>query len=219
MTSPTVTTIVFDLDGTLVDSSDAVVEAFNWALQQKGYQAAPAEDVIGTIGTPLPDMFASYVSPEQDRDEMVALFRDRFRLIYLKKSQLLPGVAGALSRLAAAGFVLGVATTKPRYFAEPILEHLGVLRYIATVAGAEEVERLKPAPDVLLLVLKRLGKTATEALYVGDRPLDVAAARAADIRVACVLTGHAREAAVRAARPDQVFPDLPALEAWLTSCT
>ena len=212
-----ITTLVFDLDGTLIDSSEAVVDAFNHALREKGYAKAPPEAVAATIGHSLSDMFAPYIPTEQDPDEMIGLFRSRFRSVCLEGSRLLPGVPEALAHLAAAGFSLGVATTKPRYFTEPILEHLGVLQYISAVAGAEEVEHLKPAPDALLLVLERLGKTPQETLFVGDTPLDVGAARAAGIRVACVLTGHSPEAAVRAANPDRIFADLRAVEDWVIS--
>jgi phosphoglycolate phosphatase len=200
--------IIFDLDGTLVDSGEAVSDAFNRALREKGYAEAPADAICSTIGHPLPVMFAPYVPDDQDPDEMVELYRVRYREVYLEKTRLISGVSEALSGFWEAGFDLGVATTKPRYFTEPILENLGVMKYIKTVAGAEEVENLKPAPDVILLAMKRLGRGSEETLFVGDTPLDVKAARAAKTRVVCVLTGHTAEEELRSFVPDMVFKNL-----------
>jgi phosphoglycolate phosphatase len=210
--------IIFDLDGTLVDSGEAVSDAFNWALREKGYAEAPVDSICSTIGHPLPVMFAPYVPENQDPDEMVELYRVRYSEIFIEKTYLIDGAADTILKLADAGYDLGVATTKPRSFTEPILENLGVLKHFKTVAGAEEVENLKPAPDVILLAMKRLGRGPEETLFVGDTPLDVRAARAANTRVVCVLTGHAPEDELRACGPDMIFKNLPELEKWINSC-
>ncbi|MHC4662311.1 MAG: HAD family hydrolase [Planctomycetota bacterium] len=212
-----ITTIIFDLDGTLIDSSEAVADSFNYALEKAGYGKAPAEKICALIGHPLPEMFAPFVREEQKMDRMVDLYRERYSIVYLRKTRLIDGAAEALSKLYDCEYTLAVATTKPRSFTEPILEKLGVFRYIMTVAGAEEVENLKPAPDVLLLAMDRLERKPEETLFVGDMPLDVGAARAAGIPVACVCTGHCPEADIRASSPDEVFANLPEAADWIVS--
>jgi len=212
-----ITAIIFDLDGTLIDSSVAVVEAFNGALGRKGYAAAPADAICAAIGNPLPVMFAPHVPAGQDLNEMVALYRECYSPIYLEKTRLIDGVAEALAGLSRAGFALGIATTKPRYFTEPILTHLGVRGYFSAIVGAEDVKNLKPAPDTLIRAMEILGRNSGETIFVGDTPLDIGAARAAGVPVACVLTGHTPPEFIRQSRPDAVFDDLPAFVKWILS--
>ena len=186
------TAIIFDLDGTLVDSSPAIVECMNYALAAKGLPPADAHEVKRGIGTPLEKMFS--VQTDHDPCELVRLYRERYRKVFLQKTQLLPGAKEALQTLKDRGYRLAVATAKPRYFTEPILEHLGVGHLFDAVAGAEEVTRLKPCPDILHLVLSRLGGREGETLYIGDHPVDVAAGHAAGIEVISVTTGfHSRD--------------------------
>ncbi len=219
MFGPPISLIIFDLDGTLVNSGEAVADAFNSALRRKGYAEAPTDAICATIGHPLEAMFAPYLPPGQRPDEMVELYRTRYQEIYLEKTHLLPGVADALPEFAAKGWDLAVATTKPRYFTEPILENLGVLKYFKAIAGAEDVENLKPAPDILQHVMNMMGRNPIETLFVGDTTVDIEAARAVrrGLRIACVLTGHCDEATLREAGPDLIYPDLPALLDDLTA--
>jgi len=184
--------IVFDLDGTLIDSSRAIVECMNYALARKGLPAADTQTIERSIGTPLEKMFSSFT--DDNPSELIRLYREQFSRVFLQKTHLFPGAKESLQAMKKRGYRLAVATTKPRYYAEPILKHLGVRQLFDAVAGAEEVPRLKPSPDILHLVLTRLGCTNEETLYVGDHPVDIAAAKAAGIEVISVTTGfHSRE--------------------------
>ncbi len=186
------TAIIFDLDGTLVDSSPAIVECMNYALAAKGLPPADPYAVKRGIGTALEEMFSSVT--HDDPSELALLYRERYKEVFLEKTHLLDGVKESLQALKDRGYRFAVATAKPRYFTEPILEHLGVGHLFDAVAGAEEVARLKPCPDILHLVLSRLGSREGETLYVGDHPVDVAAGHAAGIEVISVTTGfHSRE--------------------------
>ncbi len=201
--------IVFDLDGTLVDSSDAIVECVNYALARKGLPPADPGTVKRGIGTPLEEIFSAFA--KTDLAELVRLYREQYRGVFLEKTHLLPRVKEALSSLRERGYRLAVATTKPRYFAEPILEHLGVRDFFDAVAGAEEVPRLKPSPDLLQLALSRLGSRSDEALYVGDHPVDVAAANAAGLAVVCVATGFWSRGELERLNPAAVIRNLDEL--------
>jgi phosphoglycolate phosphatase len=207
------TAIIFDLDGTLVDSSPAIVECMNYALAAKGFPPADPYAVKREIGTPLEDMFSSLT--DDDPSELVLRYRERYNEVFLQKTQLLPGAKKALQTLKDRGYRLAVATAKPRYFTEPILEHLGVGPLFEAVAGAEEVACLKPCPDILHLVLSRLGSREDETLYVGDHPVDVAAGHAARIEVISVTTGfHSREE-LEKLHPAAVVEDLRELVSFL----
>jgi len=205
--------IVFDLDGTLVDSSSAIVECMNYALEQKGLPHADPRAVTRRIGTPLEEMFSSV--SDADPGELVRLYREQYRRVFLEKTHLLPAVKESLQTARERGYRLAVATTKPRYFAEPILEHLSIGSFFDAVAGAEEVPRLKPSPDLLHLALARLGCTNEETLYVGDHPVDVAAAKAAAIEVICVATGFWTREELQRLKPAGVVESLDELVALL----
>ncbi len=202
--------IIFDLDGTLVDSSPAIIESINYALARKGLPPAEPHVIERGIGTPLEEMFAS-VTDDADSAELVRLYREQFTRVFLPKSHLFPGVKESLQTARHRGYRLALATTKPRYYAEPILEHLGVRSLFEAVAGAEEVARLKPSPDILHLALARLGSRREETLYVGDHPVDVAAAKAAAVEVICVTTGFWSREELEKLKPAAVVDTLPEL--------
>jgi phosphoglycolate phosphatase len=182
-----VSALILDLDGTLVDSSRAIVECMNYALARKGLPLTDRRTVERNIGTPLEEMFALFT--DADSDELVRLYREQYGRVVLRKTCLLPGVRESLGTARDRGYRLALATTKPRYFAEPILRRLGIGSLFDAVAGGEEVSRLKPAPDLLHLAVARLGCANDEVLYVGDHPVDVAAAKAAEVKIVCVTTG------------------------------
>lgn len=179
--------VIFDLDGTLVDSSEAIVECFDYALRQTGHSPGDPQLIRRNIGRSLERMFSLFT--HGDTTPLVRLYRERYGQIFHEKTHLLPGVKETLGALSERGCRLAVATTKPRYFAEPILDRLGILPFFHAVAGGEEVTRLKPAPDLLHLAVCRLAVSTDKTLYVGDHPVDVAAARSAGIRMISVATG------------------------------
>jgi phosphoglycolate phosphatase len=205
--------IIFDLDGTLIDSSLAIVECVNYALSQKGLPPAGDWEIKRRIGTPLDQIFSHFT--KADPTDLVRLYREEYRRVFLQKTFLLPGVSEVLSSLKARGYRLAVATTKPKYFAEPILEHLSVTHFFDAVAGAEEVERLKPAPDLLHLAMSRLRSKPDETFYVGDHPVDVAAANAAKVKIICVATGFWSRGELEKLNPTAVLQSLAELPSFL----
>lgn len=201
--------IIFDLDGTLVDSSRAIVECINYALAARGLPKAPDDEITKNIGMPLEEMFSPF--SRIDLAGLVRLYREHYRRVFLEKTFLLPGVMEALEMAAGRRYRLAVATTKPAYFARPILENLGVWSFFDTLAGGEEVARLKPSPDLLNLALERLCLGNDETLYVGDHPVDVEAAAAAGIAIVCVATGFWSRGELETLGPAAVIDRLPDL--------
>jgi len=198
--------IIFDLDGTLVDSSAAIVECVNYALSRKGLPLAEPLAIKRRIGTPLEEIFSSLGASEAD--DLVRLYRERYKHIFLGRTHLLDGVKETLEEARRRGYRLAVATTKPRYFAEPILDHLGVGHFFDAVVGAEEVRCLKPFPDLLDLAVGRLRCAKDQVLYVGDHPVDVAAARAAGIQIICVSTGFWSRQELEKLKPAAVLDNI-----------
>src|SRR5262249_270970 len=126
-----------------------------------------------------------------------------------------PGAAEALASLAGAGYLLAVCSNKPRVFTSALLDHLDLTKHLSVALGPEDVARPKPAPDMLLVALKRLGVSAAEALYVGHLTVDIPPARDAGLRVWVVPTGSDERAALENAKPDRLLHDMHELPGLL----
>ncbi|RMG18662.1 MAG: HAD family hydrolase [Deltaproteobacteria bacterium] len=209
--------IVFDLDGTLVDSRADLVQAVNAALEAEGFPQRPPEGVARHIGRGAAHLVRMNL-PESRRDEAtVRRVLEAFRASYFEHladtTRPYDGVPEALAALAEEAR-LGVLTNKPGEAARRLLEALGLDGAFRLVLGGGDVPRLKPHPAGLAEALRRLGGAPAQSYYVGDLPLDVETARGAGCKAAVVTWGFGEAAELRAARPDRVVTSpmrLPAL--------
>jgi 2-phosphoglycolate phosphatase len=202
--------IVFDLDGTLIDSYDAIAESLNAALEAAGHTPLPVEEVRGMVGLGLETLVSKALGPEHV-EEGVRNFRARYEEIFLERTTLMPRVAGTLDQLHRRGYRMSVASNKPSIFTWRILEGLKVRRYLTTVLGPDLVEKKKPHPEMVHRAMKEMGLDAARTLYVGDMEVDVQTARAAGVPVVVVPTGSRSEAELRAAVPDLLIPGIESL--------
>ena len=205
--------VTFDLDGTVIDSTEAIVDTFLYTLDKMGEKALPRERIVGTIGHTLEDQFKLLCG--RDPAECSAVYRAHYREICLDKTHLLPGAVESLERLRAAGLRLGFATSKRREYASLILEHLGALDYFSSRIGPEDVTHPKPHPEAIEVSLERLGARPGEMVFVGDMHFDVLAAQRAGVRCLCVTTGYADRAQLEDLGPEAVFDALPPLTDYL----
>ena len=215
--------IVFDLDGTLIDSYEAIAQSLNHALAGLGRPALPVERIRTMVGRGLETLIAEALgdgqAPVAATDPAVAegvrLFRARYDAICVGKTTLLPGVLPTLSELHARGYRMSVATNKPSYFARRLLEALGVGGCLDVVMGPDLVERPKPDPQMVLAALDAMQVARDEALYVGDMEIDVETARAAGLRVIVMPTGSRSLPDLQAAGADLVVAGFDALRGLL----
>jgi len=203
--------VVFDLDGTLVDSSRDIAASVNAALGRvaPGTAALSLEAVLSFVGEGaglLVERSLRHAGLALSTEEVLPVYVDCYRERLLDTTRLYPGVAEALEALA--GTTLAVLTNKPGDMSRTILDGLGVASRFARVRGAGDVPSRKPDPAGLLGLMSELGARAGETWMVGDSATDVGVARAAGTRVAGVTWGF-QPAALRAAAPDRVL-DLPA---------
>lgn len=182
--------VLFDLDGTVIDSTEAIVESFGVAFKHFGKPAPTAEDVISKIGHPLKVMFAKLGIEENIVDEVVARYKEHYRSVCNEKTVLIPNAAEAV-KLMAKHATLGVVTTKTTQFSKDILVHLGIGEYFETVVGFDDVKNPKPHPEPILLALERLGNPEGKKWMIGDTPLDIMAANEAKVTPMAVLSGYA----------------------------
>lgn len=196
--------LVFDLDGTLVDSSRDIAAAANAALGRlaPGAAAIPLDAILSFVGEGawlLVERCLRHAGLDLSADEVLPVYLECYAERLLDTTRLYPGVAEALDALA--GTTLAVLTNKPGGFSRTILEGLGVADRFAWVWGAGDVPSRKPDPEGLFRLMAEIGVSREETWMVGDSATDVDVARAAGVRVAGVTWGF-HPGALRAARPD-----------------
>jgi phosphoglycolate phosphatase len=207
--------VLFDFDGTLGDSYPAITASVNHVRSLYGLPPLPEAEVRRHVGRG-----AAYLLEQTVAQGSVAANVEAYRAhhpsVLQSGTTLLPGAADALRSLHRRGFKLGVCSNKPVAFTRELVTYLGVAGYLDLVLGPEDVERPKPAPDMLLAALPRLGMPAPEVLYVGDMVVDIQTARAAGLAVWVVPTGSEERDALVRARPDRLLSGLGELPALLT---
>lgn len=188
--------ILFDLDGTLIDSTEAVYEGFCVAFEKNGGAIPPQERVVELIGHTLEDMFLTLGVPKANIAQHVLDYKAHYRMISKPKTNLLPKARQAI--LEASKFAtLGVVTTKTGRFSRELLEYFEVLHFFKSIVGREDVTNAKPHPEPIFKALSEIGIKEVSAWMVGDTPLDLLAAQEAGIESVAVLSGYAEEEMLR----------------------
>jgi HAD superfamily hydrolase (TIGR01509 family) len=202
----TTTTILCDLDGTLVDSRQDIAVAFQHAWRTVVGGIPPSATAIAQhIGKPLAKMLSELggtLSPS-----LLSSFLTAYRRTYTRQdarlTQPYPGVILTLPALST--FTLGVVTTKESGQAEIVLRRLALLHFFQHVQGGSLRLRLKPAPDTILAALAALHCAPENALMVGDTPADVLAGKAASTKTCAVTYGFGTREALLQCAPDHVI--------------
>ncbi len=176
--------IIFDLDGTLIDSSSGVIASTNFALTQLGQPSRSPEEIKRFIGHPLEEMFGSFTDAPMDK--LIEKFHEKARETMVASATALPGTEEIVKLLYQARYHLAVATTKYLNHTQGIIDKMGWSQYFEATASGDEVPRVKPAPDLVRLAMERLGASAGNTVMVGDTVNDIEAARAAGIAVIAV---------------------------------
>jgi len=215
--------VLFDLDGTLLDTVDAITAGLNEALAERQLAPLPATQVRELIGRGGPVLIAralTRLGVSIDEAGQAALLQryflhyERIEASDERGASAYPGAARALSELHRFGLRLAVVTNKQQRFAVGLLRRLGWSEWIAVVIGGDTGERRKPDPQPLQLACRALQVEANQALMVGDSLNDVLAARAAGLPVVCVPYGYNEGADPRQLPCDafvETLADLPAL--------
>ena len=188
--------MIFDLDGTLIDSAPDLAGAANDLRQQHGLPPLPYAELRPMVGSGARGMVgkAFGVTPADDAFEgLKDAFLSRYEARSLQETAPFPFVPPLLDRLEAAGLPWGIMTNKHARFAVPIVSALGLQARAATVVCGDTAPRAKPFPDPLLLCASRLGLDPAQCVYVGDDLRDVQAGRAAGMRTVAVRWGYLGE--------------------------
>lgn len=192
--------LIFDLDGTLIDSSDGVVEAVNYSLRSMGEKEQPAEKIKPFIGYPLSKMYPVFT--DAPLDELYSHFQKKAAETVVASTEMLPGVEEGLHRLSEQGYRMAIASTKIKHHIDGIMKKFDWQKLFVTFAGGDEVQQVKPAPEILLLVLSRMKAAAPETLVIGDTINDVQAAKAVPMKVIAVASPYGNREHLLDAEPD-----------------
>lgn len=177
------TTILFDLDGTLVNTEEGVDKSVRYTLEKYGMEAPDRDTIRRFIGPLLADSFQrEYGFSEEKAREADMIFRERYETIGLFECELFPGVEEALKTLKDKGYRLSVASSKEEVPCRRILERLGIARYFDLICGARVKENIGEKVEVLNDAIKRLGiSDKKEAVLIGDSRYDARGAGEAGI--------------------------------------
>lgn len=187
--------ILFDLDGTLIDSTDAIVSTFRFAFKEQGFDFRGSDkNIKDLIGYPLDIMFERLGVSKQKVWDYVDSYKNRYRVISVEQTTLLENAFEAV-QLAFKIARVSVVTTKTRMYTIPILDNFNITQYFEVITGRENVENPKPHPEPILKTLAQMNydKNKDEVYMIGDTKLDLICANEAKVNAIGVLCGYSDE--------------------------
>ncbi|KLE10344.1 hydrolase [Aliarcobacter butzleri L354] len=187
--------ILFDLDGTLIDSTDAIVSTFRFAFKEQGFDFRGSDkNIKDLIGYPLDIMFERLGVSKQKVWDYVDSYKNRYRVISVEQTTLLENAFEAV-QLASKIARVSVVTTKTRMYTIPILDNFNITQYFEIITGRENVENPKPHPEPILKTLAQMNydKNSDEVYMIGDTKLDLICANEAKVNAIGVLCGYSDE--------------------------
>jgi len=197
--------LLFDLDGTLIDSGDDLATSLNHVLRQDSLPALPRSRVLEMLGAGASVLVARAYAQHgaEEPADALARYRAHYRRHCLDSTRPFAGIRALLRRLAPDR-AIAVVTNKPLDFAEQMVAGLDLDRFVRTVAGPETANSRKPDPEMLLAALAALGHGPEEAVMIGDSPADVEAGRRAGTATVAVLWGYRHRDRLAASAPDHL---------------
>jgi len=172
--------ILFDLDGTIIDSTEAILDGFRFTFEKFNKIYPGDDEVKKLIGLPLDIMF-SKLGIDKNIDEFVNIYKNRYKVISKDKTKLLPNSKEAI--IEASKFArLGIVTTKTALYSKELLKHFGLMDYFEVLIGREDVENPKPHPEPILKAIHLMNANKEATWMIGDTCLDMVSAKEAGVK-------------------------------------
>lgn len=191
-------TIFFDLDGTLTDSGEGIINSVCLALRHYNIPIPSREELRVFVGPPLHETFQKFGVPAEECDHAVEIFRSRYTTVGIFENAPYPGIRELLERLTAHGHQLFVATSKPENMAVQVLEHFDLAHYFEMICGATLDRSRIEKSDVIAYLLEKVG-TVGNTVMVGDTAFDVLGAASHGIPTIGVSWGYGTVADLQSA--------------------
>lgn len=213
--------ILFDLDGTLTDSKDGIINSMKFALEYYGYKKLSEEEYLRFVGPPFLDSIREYFGvDEAEAVKIVEKYRERFGTIGLFENSVFEGVEEMLGQLNKCGKILGIATSKPTVFTEKILEKYDLKKYFRVTVGSEFDGTRDTKTEVIGEAINLLmpgGKDRSSVIMVGDRKYDIIGAINCGIDSIGVRYGYAEANELESAGATYMVNTVDELKEWLLS--
>jgi len=187
------TIILFDLDGTLIDSTEAIIESFSVAFESFNKPVPDQEKIKSLIGYPLDVMFVNLGAEERMADKFVQEYKRHYRKISCQKTVLLSGAEEAIKK-ASTFARLGIVTTKTGRYSRELLEYLNIMQYFEVLIGREDVINPKPHPEPILKALDYMNVKDESCWMIGDTLLDIQSAKSANVTPIALTCGYGKKA-------------------------
>ena len=181
--------ILFDLDGTLIDSTEAILESFHNAFKEHERVSPQDEEIKALIGYPLDVMFSDLGIEKSRVWDFVTTYKEHYREISRQKTELLLNAREAVT-LASEFAELGIVTTKTGRYSQILMEHFELMDMFKVLIGREDVEKPKPDAEPILKALEAFEVEGKEVWMIGDTKLDLLSAKNANINSIGVLSGY-----------------------------
>jgi phosphoglycolate phosphatase len=194
--------VLFDLDGTLVDTAPDMGGALNNLLREENREPLPLATIrpyVSQGGLVLTRLGFGGTVDEAEIEPLRQRFLQHYRAIVADNSRLFDGFEAVLADLEARSLPWGIVTNKPEWLTHPLLEQLGLAARSAVVIGGDTLEQRKPHPQPLLVAAERIGVDCRQCVYVGDDERDIVAGRAAQMKTLVAAWGYIEDAAAIAA--------------------
>lgn len=202
--------VLFDLDGTLIDSIELLLSSTRHAFEGRT-RAPTTEEWVRGIGTPLIDQLRQFADTEDDVAVLLHRYRRYQHEHHDRLTRCYDNVLTVVAQLAERGHPLAIVTSKATPIAHQSLAFVGLNRYFPVVVGYDDTTRHKPDPAPVLFALERLGVTADRAVFVGDSPHDVHSGNAAGVLTVAALWGPFDRETLAPANPNHFIGSLPEL--------
>lgn len=200
-------TVLFDLDGTIIDTNELIIETFLHVLRDKTPSPFTREHIIPSMGLTLEEQIRIFTGQDQV-DELVAAYREYNVTRHDELVREFPYVKEVLADLHASGIQLGVVTTKMRATTERALRMFGLIDYLSTIVTVQDVTHPKPHPEPVLRAVEALKADPAQTIMVGDSPADIQAANAAGVVSCGVAWSLKGEAVLRQYEPRHIIHDM-----------
>jgi len=212
--------VVLDFDGTLADTRGDIITGVNLALEDLGLPCRPGPEISGFIGRGVENLARQCLPPEREDllPKMLERFRERYRECFDRTSRPYTGVADGLLRLHRRGLTLAIASNKPTFYIDRLLETFGLDRLFIVVLGGDTMKRKKPDPWCIEHICRRSGVPQEKTLMVGDMRYDIETGVNAGIRTCGVRYGYGTAEELIRAGAHTLVQEFPALVDRLVQC-
>lgn len=207
--------VLFDLDGTVVDTIPHILASFRHATETVLGAPLPDEQLMHHVGVPLATQMRYFTDDEKTAERLLAAYREFNHRTHDEMARLYPNTRSTLDALAAAGLRMAVVTSKSRMMAQRAIDLFDLGEYFSALVTADDTPVHKPDPLPVLEGVRRLGADPESAVYVGDSPADIQSGNSAGLGTIAATWGVASKKRLAAARPTAMIDDIAELPALL----